>query len=86
MVAKCCNPIPGDEVIGYLSPDDIVVIHKATCAEAVRLMSQHGDRIVAAKWTTQMALSFLARIEVNGMDRIGIISELTRVISHGTYG
>ena len=81
MVAKCCNPIPGDEVIGYLSPDDIVVIHKATCAEAVRLMSQHGDRIVAAKWTTQMALSFLVRIEVNGMDRIGMISELTRVIS-----
>jgi len=81
MVAKCCNPIPGDEVIGYLSPDDVVIIHKATCAEAVRLMSQHGDRIVAAKWTTQMALSFLVRIEVNGMDRIGIISELTRVIS-----
>ena len=81
LVANCCNPIPGDEVIGYLSPDDIVIVHKATCAEAVRLMAQHGDKIVAAKWTTQKALSFLARIEVNGMDRIGIISELTKVIS-----
>ncbi|QKG79420.1 RelA/SpoT family protein [Tenuifilum thalassicum] len=81
IVAKCCNPIPGDEVVGYLSPDDIVVVHKATCAEAVRLMAQHGDKIVAAKWTTQKALSFLARIEVSGMDRIGIILELTRVIS-----
>ncbi len=81
IVAQCCNPIPGDEVIGYVTPDDVVVVHKATCAEAVRIMAQHGDKIVSAKWTTQKALSFLARIEVNGMDRIGIINELTRVIS-----
>ncbi len=81
LVAKCCNPIPGDDVIGYVSPDEIVIVHKAICAEAVRLMAQHGDRIVAAKWTSQKALSFLARIEVIGTDRMGIISELTKVIS-----
>ncbi|HNT41535.1 MAG TPA: GTP pyrophosphokinase, partial [Tenuifilaceae bacterium] len=81
VIARCCNPIPGDDVIGYISPDDVVIIHKATCAEAIRLMAQHGDRIVSAKWTTHKVLSFLARIEVKGMDRIGIINDLTRVIS-----
>lgn len=81
VVARCCNPIPGDEVIGYISPEDMVIIHKATCAEAVRIMAQHGDKIVSAKWTTHKMLSFLARIDVRGMDRIGIISEITKVIS-----
>ncbi|MCB8964301.1 MAG: bifunctional (p)ppGpp synthetase/guanosine-3',5'-bis(diphosphate) 3'-pyrophosphohydrolase [Bacteroidales bacterium] len=81
VIARCCNPIPGDEVIGYISPEDMVIIHKATCAEAVRLMAQHGDKIVSAKWTAHKMLSFLARIEVRGMDRIGIISEITKLIS-----
>lgn len=81
LVAKCCNPIPGDEVIGFITPEENVIIHKATCVEAIRLMSQHGDKIVSAKWTTHKVLSFLARIEVRGMDRIGILSELIKVIS-----
>jgi guanosine-3',5'-bis(diphosphate) 3'-pyrophosphohydrolase len=81
IVAKCCNPIPGDEVIGFITPEENVIIHKATCVEAIRLMSQHGDKIISAKWTTHKVLSFLARIEVRGMDRIGILSELIKVIS-----
>jgi GTP pyrophosphokinase len=81
LVARCCNPIPGDDVIGYLSPDDNVIIHKGTCAEGIRLMSRHGDRIVSAKWTTHKIMSFLARIEVKGMDRMGILSDLSKVIS-----
>jgi len=81
IVARCCNPIPGDEVIGYVTPEENVIIHKATCVEAIRLMAQHGDKIVSAKWTTHKVLSFLARIEVRGMDRMGITSEVTRVIS-----
>jgi GTP diphosphokinase / guanosine-3',5'-bis(diphosphate) 3'-diphosphatase len=81
LVARCCNPIPGDDVVGYITPEDNVLIHKATCAEAIRLMSRQGDKIISAKWTTHKVLSFLARIEVRGMDRIGILSELIKVIS-----
>ena len=81
IVAKCCNPIPGDDVIGYITSEENVVVHKVTCAEAIRLMSRYGDRIVSAKWTTHKVLSFLARIEVRGMDRSGILSELVKVIS-----
>lgn len=81
LVADCCNPIPGDDVIGYITDEENVVVHKATCAEAIRLMSRHGDRIVSAKWTTHKVLSFLARVEVRGMDRAGILSELVKMIS-----
>jgi GTP pyrophosphokinase len=80
-VAECCNPIPGDEVVGYVTDDENVIVHKVNCAEAIRLMSRHGDRIVSAKWTTHKVLSFLARIEVRGMDRSGILSELVKIIS-----
>lgn len=81
LVARCCNPIPGDDVIGYVTAEENVIVHKVTCAEAIRLMSRHGDRIVSAKWTTHKVLSFLARIEVRGIDRVGILSELVKVIS-----
>ncbi len=81
IVAPCCNPIPGDDVIGFVTAEENVVVHKATCPEAIRLMSRHGDRIVSAKWTTHKVLSFLARVEVRGMDRAGILSELVKIIS-----
>jgi GTP diphosphokinase / guanosine-3',5'-bis(diphosphate) 3'-diphosphatase len=81
LVARCCNPIPGDDVIGYITEEENVVVHKVTCAEAIRLMSRQGDKIVSAKWTTHKVLSFLARIEVRGMDRAGILSELVKIIS-----
>jgi GTP diphosphokinase / guanosine-3',5'-bis(diphosphate) 3'-diphosphatase len=81
LVARCCNPIPGDDVIGYITSEENLVVHKVTCGEAIRLMSRHGDRIVSAKWTTHKVLSFLARVEVRGMDRAGILSELVKVIS-----
>lgn len=81
ITARCCNPIPGDDIVGYISPDNIIIIHKATCPEGVRLMAQFGERIVNAKWTTQEKLSFLARVEINGMDRMGMINEITKVIT-----
>lgn len=81
IVAKCCNPIPGDDVIGYITPEENLEVHKATCVEAIRLMSRHGDRIVSAKWTTHKMFSFLARINVRGIDRVGVLSELVKSIS-----
>ena len=81
-IAKCCNPIPGDEVIGYKSPDnDAVVIHKAKCPTAIKLMSSEGNFIVPAKWTSQKYLSSLAKLSLNGIDRIGIAADITTVIS-----
>lgn len=81
IVAKCCNPIPGDDVVGYVTPEENLEVHKVTCIEAIRLMSRHGDRIVSAKWTTHKMFSFLARIQVRGIDRVGVLSELVKSIS-----
>lgn len=79
--SECCRPIPGDDVIGYLDEDDNVVIHKKGCPEAIRLSTQHGDKIVNAKWSVHKLMSFLSRIEVRGIDRIGIISDIAGLIS-----
>lgn len=82
-ISQCCNPIPGDEVIGYKKPDsDTVFIHKAKCPTAIKLMSSEGNYIVPAKWTSQKYLSSLAKLTLNGIDRIGIASDITSVISN----
>lgn len=80
-IAKCCRPIPGDEVVGYLSTDNSIIIHKPKCPVAIRLMSSEGNRLVAVKWTIHKIVSFLARIQLSGIDRIGIVSEVTGIIS-----
>jgi len=80
-IAKCCKPIPGDEVVGYLSHEDTIIIHKPKCPVAIRLMSNEGNRLIAVKWTIHKIVSFLARIELSGIDRIGIVSEVTGIIS-----
>ncbi len=80
-MAKCCNPIPGDKVIGYLSTDDHVIIHKTGCREVEKFLSSHGDRIITAEWTRFKKQSYLTRLRLEGFDRLGIVNEVTNVIS-----
>jgi len=80
-IAPCCNPIPGDEVIGYRSPEDTIVIHKSKCPVAIRIMSNEGNRIIAVKWAIHKLISFLARISMTGIDRIGLVNDITHIIS-----
>ena len=80
-LAKCCQPIPGDDVLGYLTSQNHVVIHKRNCHEATKLMSQQGDRIIAAEWTKFKKRSYLSRLKLSGFDRVGIVNEVTNIIS-----
>lgn len=80
-LAKCCNPIPGDDVVGYVSDDVQVIIHKRNCPEALKLMTQQGDNIITAEWTKFKRLSYLCRIKLSGFDRVGIVNEVTTIIS-----
>jgi GTP pyrophosphokinase len=80
-LAKCCNPIPGDDVIGYLNDDNKIIIHKKSCPETIDLLTSEGDRIVTAKWKQFKMLSYLSHITVSGFDRIGIVTEITGIIS-----
>ncbi|MCT4636510.1 MAG: RelA/SpoT family protein [Bacteroidales bacterium] len=81
-IAKCCNPIPGDDVVGYLSVSGEVVIHRRACPEAIKLMSSQGNSIIDAQWAKQKFFSFLARVDLRGIDRQGITAELTSIISN----
>ena len=81
-LATCCHPIPGDEIIGFRNLESSQInIHKSTCDNAIRLMSQKGNLIVPTKWTSVKMLAYLARLYVTGIDRLGIASDITNAIS-----
>jgi len=80
-IAECCSPIPGDQVIGFRDENGHVTVHKKSCKEAVKLASQHGENIVKAQWSGFKAVSFLAHVEVRGIDRIGIMLDMAKLIS-----
>ncbi|HEX2975609.1 MAG TPA: TGS domain-containing protein, partial [Bacteroidales bacterium] len=80
-IARCCNPIPGDEVTGYHSPEGTIIIHKPKCPVAIRIMSNEGNRIIAVKWAIHKLVSFIARIHMTGIDRIGLVNDITNIIS-----
>lgn len=81
IIAPCCNPIPDDDVVGMKIDGDKITVHKRKCPEAIRLMSSYGDKIVPVKWVSHKIMSFLAVIKLNGIDSIGIVSDITMIIS-----
>lgn len=80
-LATCCNPIPGDEVAGYLNPNNSVIIHKKTCSVLNNLAAKQGDKIISVKWSSYKLLSFLVKIKVEGVDKLGIVYNITKAIS-----
>lgn len=80
-LAKCCNPIPGDDVVGYIGSGDHVVIHKKECVNAEKLLASQGDNVITAEWTKFKKLSYLTRLALSGFDRLGIVNEVTNIIS-----
>jgi GTP pyrophosphokinase len=81
-LATCCNPIPGDEVFGFVTINEGIKIHKTNCPNAISLMSNYAYRIVKARWMNQQQLAFMAGIRVNGIDDVGIVNNITRIISN----
>ena len=81
IMAECCHPIPGDDVLGYIDEHNRVIIHKRQCPVAVKLKSSYGNRIIATQWDTHKDLSFLVTIYVRGIDGVGVLNEVTQVIS-----
>ena len=81
IIAPCCKPIPGDNVIGFISNNGAITVHKKTCNTANSLASKYGNKIVKPEWQKDGNMSFLVRLSILGVDRIGIITEITRYIS-----
>lgn len=79
-IDNCCSPLPGDDVIGFVDDDEEVVVHSATCTNALRLKSAFGSRLVMTKWGGK-AEKFLATISIDGIDRQGILEQITDLVS-----
>ena len=81
-IADCCCPIPGDDVMGFIADDGKVEIHTLDCPQAQVLKAAYGSRIVATEWDPDSSQRFLAHIHIEGIDRHGILQELTQLISN----
>ena len=80
-LAKCCNPIPGDNVFGFLTVQEGIKVHKKTCSNSISLQSKFAYRIIKAKWIDSTQVDFKSVIRISGIDNIGIVSEITKIIS-----
>ncbi|HMR15478.1 MAG TPA: TGS domain-containing protein, partial [Mariniflexile sp.] len=80
-LSSCCNPIPGDEVFGFLTVSEGIKIHKKTCPNALSLHSNYAYRIMPAKWVDSSQQEFLAQITISGIDQMGLVNEITKIIS-----
>ena len=81
-LATCCNPIPGDEVFGFISVNDGIKVHRNNCPNAIGMQSNYAYRIIKAKWIDSSQEEFKAKLYITGMDTKGLTNELTRVISN----
>ena len=80
-IADCCQPIPGDNVLGFIETSGDVIVHKCDCPVAQKLQASYGNRILSAKWETQKVLSFLTTIEISGVDQTGLLKQIVQIIS-----
>ena len=76
IVAKCCNPLPGDEVFGYITDNNEVEVHKQSCSHGIKLKSNYGEKIIEVEWGDYKQYSFLSAIVFSGIDRVGILNEI----------
>lgn len=81
VVASCCNPLPGDSVVGFQMANDEIIIHQTNCPKAIEQMSKFGNRIIKAKWRKEHDIAFLSGIKIYGFDKKGMIREIINIIS-----
>ncbi len=81
IIDSCCNPIPGDDVLGYINDNGNIVVHQQSCETAMRLKSSFGPRVISVKWDKHLNETFRAGIEINGIDNIGVLNRITHIIS-----
>lgn len=80
-IASCCNPIPGDKVFGFITNDNLVQVHEVTCPVGLKLKSSFGDKIINLEWGDYDQYTFLSTVIVRGIDRLGMLNDITDVIT-----
>ena len=81
IIADCCKPIPGDDVLGYRDEKDRIIIHKRQCPIAAKLKTSFGNRILAAQWETGKALNFPVNLYIQGIDAMGILHQVADIVT-----
>ena len=84
-LSKCCKPIPGDEVFGFISVNEGIKVHKKNCPNAISLQSNYAYRIISAKWIDSTQEEFTAEIKLTGIDNLGLMNEITAIISDNMH-
>ncbi|MDT0606980.1 RelA/SpoT family protein [Croceitalea rosinachiae] len=84
-LSQCCNPIPGDEVFGFVSVSDGIKVHTKNCPNSISLQSNYAYRIMSAKWIDSTQEEFTADIQITGIDNLGLINEITNIISDNMH-
>lgn len=84
-LANCCNPIPGDKVFGFLTVNEGIKVHKKNCPNAVSLQSNYAYRIMPAKWIDSSQQEFQVKIELTGIDHIGLVNDITTIVSENMH-
>lgn len=80
-LAPCCNPIPGDKVVGFQMPNNEIVIHQTNCPTAIEQMSKFGNRIIKAKWRKEQNVAFLSGIRLSGFDKKGMLRDILDIVT-----
>ena len=84
-LSQCCNPIPGDDVFGFVSVNDGIKVHKKNCPNAISLQSNYAYRIISAKWIDSTQEEFSVDIEITGIDNLGLVKDITKIISENMH-
>jgi GTP pyrophosphokinase len=84
-LSQCCNPIPGDDVFGFVSVNEGIKVHKKNCPNAISLQSNYAYRIISAKWIDSTQEEFMAEIKLTGIDNLGLINKITEIISDNMH-
>jgi len=81
-MGKCCNPIPGDVIFGFLTVVDGIKIHRSDCPNAIQLRANYAYRILKANWVNKNEIDFIATINIKGIDKVGLMNNVTQIISN----
>ncbi|MEZ4858127.1 MAG: RelA/SpoT family protein [Flavobacteriaceae bacterium] len=84
-MSKCCNPIPGDDVFGFVTINEGIKVHKKNCPNAIQLQSNYGYRIIATKWIDSTQQEFKAVLLISGIDTMGLVNNVTKIISNNLH-
>ena len=80
-LARCCAPVPGDEIIGFITRGNGVSVHRTNCSNVLDLKNRQGDRLIAVRWNESIKSLFLVNIQVEALDRARLLSDVTKALS-----